>query len=207
MTAFLLATALVALAEMGDKTQLLAFLLAARFRKPMPIIAGILVATVVNHAGAGAIGVWLTSLIGADTMRWLLGLSFLAMAGWILIPDKIDEDEQQQGSRFGVFGTTVIAFFLAEMGDKTQIATVALSARYAGEFVWVIAGTTLGMMLANVPAVYLGNHFAQKLPVRWIHAVAALIFAAMMLGGYLWFRKTAAARQRAAVDPQLRTVS
>lgn len=181
MTAFLLATALVALAEMGDKTQLLAFLLAARFRKPMPIIAGILVATVVNHAGAGAIGVWLTSLIGADTMRWLLGLSFLAMAGWILIPDKIDEDEQQQGSRFGVFGTTVIAFFLAEMGDKTQIATVALSARYAGEFVWVIAGTTLGMMLANVPAVYLGNHFAQKLPVRWIHAVAALIFAAMGL--------------------------
>ena len=181
MEAFLVSTGIVALAEIGDKTQLLAFLLAARFRKPMPIIAGILVATVVNHAGAGAIGVWLTSLIGADTMRWLLGLSFLAMAGWILIPDKIDEDEQQQGSRFGVFGTTVIAFFLAEMGDKTQIATVALSARYAGEFVWVIAGTTLGMMLANVPAVYLGNHFAQKLPVRWIHAVAALIFAAMGL--------------------------
>jgi putative Ca2+/H+ antiporter (TMEM165/GDT1 family) len=177
MTAFLISAALVALAEMGDKTQLLAFLLAARFRQPVPIVMGIFVATIVNHAGAGAVGVWLTHFIGHDTMRWLLGISFIAMAGWILIPDTIDDDEQQQNTRFGVFGTTVIAFFLAEMGDKTQIATVALSAKYAADFVWVIAGTTLGMMLANVPAVYLGNHFAQKLPIHWIHGVVAVIFA------------------------------
>lgn len=176
MHAFLIATTLVALAEMGDKTQLLAFLLAARFRQPRPIVAGILVATLVNHAGAGAIGLWITHFIGPDLLRWILGCSFLAMAIWILIPDKIEEEAEQE-HRFGVFGATVVAFFMAEMGDKTQIATVALSARYAGEFVWVIAGTTLGMMLANVPAVYLGNHFAQKLPLRWIHGVAAFIFA------------------------------
>lgn len=176
MTAFLLATALVALAEMGDKTQLLAFLLAARFRQPLPIVLGILVATLVNHAFAGAIGVWITQLIGQNIMQWVLGLSFIIMGAWILIPDKIDEDEQLNNARFGVFGTTVIAFFLAEMGDKTQIATVALSAKYAQEFIWVILGTTCGMMLANVPAVYLGNHFAKKLPIRLIHGVAAAIF-------------------------------
>ena len=176
MNAFFIATALVALAEMGDKTQLLAFVLAARFRQPLPIVAGIFVATIVNHAFAGAAGMWITHLIGAENMRWILGVSFILMAAWILVPDKIDEEEEQ-ALRFGVFGTTVIAFFLAEMGDKTQIATVALSAKYASEFVWVIAGTTFGMMLANVPAVYLGNHFAQKLPIRWIHAVAAAIFA------------------------------
>ncbi|PTQ90633.1 TMEM165/GDT1 family protein [Agitococcus lubricus] len=182
MYAFVLATILVALAEMGDKTQLLAFLLAARFRQPLPIIAGIFVATIINHAGAGALGVWLTQLIGTDSLRWLLGLGFIAMAAWMLIPDKL-EDNMAQSPRFGVFGTTLIAFFLAEMGDKTQIATVALSANYAQDFVWVIIGTTLGMMLANVPAVYLGNHFAQKLPLAWIHGVAALIFA--VIGGWI----------------------
>lgn len=177
MTALLLATALVALAEMGDKTQLLAFLLAARFRQPIPIILGIFVATLVNHAFAGAVGMYLNTLIGPNNMRWVLGIGFLIMAAWLLIPDQLDETENQHSSRFGVFGTTVIAFFMAEMGDKTQIATVALSAKYAADFVWVIVGTTLGMMLANVPAVYLGNHFAQKLPIRLIHGVAASIFA------------------------------
>ncbi len=179
MHAFLIATALVALAEMGDKTQLLAFLLAARFRKPVPIVAGIFVATVVNHAFAGAVGMWLTQLIGAETMRWILGLSFIAMAAWILVPDTVDETEEGKEHRFGVFGATTIAFFLAEMGDKTQIATVALGARYAADLTWVVAGTTLGMMLANVPAVYLGNHFAKKLPLKLIHGICAAIFAAI----------------------------
>ncbi|HNJ86463.1 MAG TPA: TMEM165/GDT1 family protein, partial [Agitococcus sp.] len=137
MTAFLLATALVALAEMGDKTQLLAFLLAARFRQPIPIVLGIFVATIINHAFAGAVGMYLNSLIGQDNMRWILGIGFLIMAAWLLIPDELDEQQEQDSSRFGVFGTTVIAFFLAEMGDKTQIATVALSAKYAADFVWV----------------------------------------------------------------------
>jgi len=188
MTAFFLATALVALAEMGDKTQLLAFLLAARFRKPIPIILGILVATLLNHAAAGAVGVYISQMIGQETMRWLLGIGFLLMAVWLLIPDQLDENTETKESKFGVFGTTVIAFFLAEMGDKTQIATVALSAKYMEDFVWVIAGTTVGMMLANVPAVYLGNHFAQKLPIRWIHAIAASIFAA--IGIFILFGKT-----------------
>lgn len=187
MTAFFLATALVALAEMGDKTQLLAFLLAARFRKPIPIILGILVATLLNHAAAGAVGVYISQMIGQETMRWLLGIGFLLMAVWLLIPDQLDDNTETKESRFGVFGTTVIAFFLAEMGDKTQIATVALSAKYIEDFVWVIAGTTVGMMLANVPAVYLGNHFAQKLPIRWIHAIAASIFAA--IGVFILFGK------------------
>lgn len=176
MTAFFLATALVALAEMGDKTQLLAFVLAARFRKPLPIIAGIFVATIANHAGAGLLGSWISHWLGGEVLRWLLGIGFLAMAAWMLVPDELDEDAQQE-PRFGVFFTTIMAFFMAEMGDKTQIATVALAARYAQELVWVVAGTTLGMMLANVPAVYLGNHFAQKLPLRWIHGIAAAIFA------------------------------
>ncbi len=188
MNAFLIATALVALAEMGDKTQLLAFLLAARFRKPIPIVAGIFVATLINHAGAGAVGMWVTQMVGADVMRWILGISFIAMAAWILVPDKIDEEETPKEHRFGVFGATAVAFFLAEMGDKTQIATVALSARYAADFVWVIAGTTLGMMLANVPAVYLGNHFAAKLPLKLIHGVCAAIFAA--IGVFVLMGKT-----------------
>lgn len=177
MEAFLVSTGIVALAEIGDKTQLLALLLAAKFRKPVPIILGILVATLANHGLAGAIGTWLTSLASPDVLRWVLGISFLAMAGWILVPDKIDEDETKL-ARFGVFGTTVIAFFLAEMGDKTQVATVALAAQYHAVFA-VVAGTTLGMLLANVPAVLLGDRVATRMPVRTVHAVAAALFAVL----------------------------
>ena len=175
MEAFLLSTGIVALAEIGDKTQLLAFILAARYRKPTPIILGILIATLANHAVAGALGSWIASLISPTYLRWILGISFIAMAIWTLIPDKFDEKDVKL-RRFGVFGTTLVAFFLAEMGDKTQIATVALAAQYAA--LWaVVAGTTLGMMIANVPAVFLGSRIAHRIPVRLVHAVAALIFA------------------------------
>lgn len=174
--AFFVSTGIVALAEIGDKTQLLAFMLAARFRQTWPIIFGILVATLANHAFAGAVGTWLTSVISPDTLRWILGISFLAMAVWILIPDKIDDDDLRVRSGIGVFGTTVIAFFLAEMGDKTQIATVALAAQYEA-FIAVVLGTTLGMMLANVPAVLVGDKLAHRLPVRLVHCIAAGIFA------------------------------
>lgn len=184
MDAFLIATGIVALAEIGDKTQLLSFLLAARYKKPWPIIAGIFVATLVNHALAGAVGSWLTALMGPDTLRWVLGISFILMAGWMLIPDKLDEDEANVAPRFGVFGTTLIAFFLAEMGDKTQVATVALAAQYA-DFFMVVAGTTVGMMIANVPAVLVGDKLAAKMPVQLVHGIAALIFA--VLGGYVLF--------------------
>lgn len=176
MEAFLVSTGVVALGEMGDKTQLLAIVLAAMFRKPWPIVAGIFVATLANHAAAGALGGWVAHLLGPDVLRWVIGLSFLAMAAWMLIPDKIDEDSAAGKQRFGVFGTTVIAFFLAEMGDKTQIATVALAARYA-EVVQVVLGTTFGMMLANVPAVFLGDKIAKKVSMQWVHAIAAGIFA------------------------------
>jgi putative Ca2+/H+ antiporter (TMEM165/GDT1 family) len=175
LDAFLISTGVVALAEIGDKTQLLAFILAAKFRKPIPIILGVLVSTIANHAFAGALGAWITSLVSPETMRWILGVSFIGMAIWTLIPDKFDESEAKF-ARFGVFGTTVIAFFLAEMGDKTQVATVALAAQYHA-FVPVVAGTTLGMMIANVPAVLLGDRIAGKIPVRIVHAIAALIFA------------------------------
>jgi putative Ca2+/H+ antiporter (TMEM165/GDT1 family) len=178
MQAFLIATGLVALAEIGDKTQLLAFMLAARFRRPWPIVAGIFVATVFNHAAAGALGSWLTGLISPTALRWGLGLSFLAMAGWMLIPDKLDEDDTPKPGH-GLFVTTVIAFFLAEMGDKTQIATIALAARFPADFIGVVAGTTAGMMVANVPAVLLGGRLAGKLPVRLVHRIAALIFAGL----------------------------
>ncbi len=162
---------------MGDKTQLLALLLAARFRRPLPIILGILVATLVNHALAGLLGDWIARALGPDVLRWVIGLSFLGMAVWMMIPDKLDE-EAERPLRFGVFGTTVIAFFLAEMGDKTQIATVALAARYT-DLVAVVAGTTLGMMLANVPAVLLGDVVARKVSMKLVHGVAAAIFAVL----------------------------
>ena len=178
MEAFLVSTGVVALGEMGDKTQLLAIVLAAAFRKPVPIIAGILVATLVNHAAAGAVGGWVAQALGPDVLRWVIGLGFLAMAGWMLIPDKMDDDALGTERRFGVFGTTVVAFFLAEMGDKTQIATVALAARYS-ELLLVVLGTTLGMMLANVPAVFLGDKIAQKVSMRLVHGVAAAIFAVL----------------------------
>ena len=178
MDAFLVSTSIVALAEIGDKTQLLAFILAAKFRKPLPIVLGILAATLANHAGAGALGAWLTSLVEPETLRWVLGLSFLGMAAWTLIPDEFDEKDARL-ARLGVFGTTLIAFFLAEMGDKTQIATVALAAQYQTALVVVVAGTTLGMMIANVPAVLLGDRIAGRMPVRLVHGVAAAIFAAL----------------------------
>ncbi len=177
MEAFLVSTGIVALGEMGDKTQLLALLLAARFRRPVPIVLGILVATLVNHALAGAVGDWIARALGPDLLRWVIGGSFIAMAAWMLIPDKIDEAEGGH-QRFGVFGTTVLAFFLAEMGDKTQIATVALAARYT-DLVAVVAGTTLGMMIANVPAVLLGDVVAKKVSMTLVHGIAALIFAVL----------------------------
>ena len=175
LTAFLISIGVVALAEIGDKTQLLALALAAKYRKPWPIIFGILIATLANHFFAGAVGTWLTRTIGPEAMRWALGLSFIAMALWMLIPDRLDDDTDK-ASRFGVFGTTLIAFFIVEMGDKTQIATVALAARYDA-LVAVVAGTTIGMMIANVPAVLLGNVAADKLPKRVMNGLAAVVFA------------------------------
>ena len=177
MEAFLISTGIVALAEIGDKTQLLAFILAAKFRKPLPIIIGILVATVVNHAFASALGSWITSLLRPETLRWVLGVSFIGMAIWTLIPDRFDENDAKLG-RFGIFGTTLVAFFLAEMGDKTQVATVALAAQYHA-FFSVLAGTTLGMMIANVPAVLLGDRIAHRMPTRIVRSVAAGIFAVL----------------------------
>jgi putative Ca2+/H+ antiporter (TMEM165/GDT1 family) len=177
MEAFFVSTGIVALAEIGDKTQLLAFVLAAKFRRPLPIVAAIFVATVANHAFAAAIGAWITSLMGPEILRWVLGASFLAMAVWTLIPDKIDE-EDTQFARYGVFLTTLIAFFVAEMGDKTQVATVALAARYHS-IVAVVCGTTLGMMLANVPAVYLGDRIANRISLKLVHGIAAALFAAL----------------------------
>lgn len=182
MNSFLVSAAVVAAAEIGDKTQLLALVLAAKLRKPIPIIFGILVATLANHAAAAAIGTWLTRMIGPDLMRWLLGISFIAMGIWTLIPDKPDLDDEKAPSPkggWGVFGTTVAAFFLLEMGDKTQIATVALAAKYSN-LALVTAGTTFGMMLANVPAVLLGDVAAKKLPLAFVRAVAAALF--LLLG-------------------------
>ncbi len=179
MEAFWVSTGVVALGEMGDKTQLLAVLLAARFKKPVPIIFGILLATLANHALAGAVGGWVAAALGADVLRWVIGLSFIAMAAWMLVPDEIDEVlAVKEVATWGVLGTTVVAFFLAEMGDKTQIATVALAARYS-DLVWVVAGSTLGMMLANVPAVYLGDKVAERVPMAWVHGVSALIFVVL----------------------------
>lgn len=179
MEAFLVSTGIVALAEMGDKTQLLALLLAARFRKPWPIVLGIFTATIVNHALAGAVGAWVTQVLGETALRWILGGSFIAMAVWMLIPDKLDEDDSPKSSRFGVFGTTLIAFFLAEMGDKTQIATVMLAARFVGDYAWVVAGTTLGMMLANAPVVWLGDKLVKRVPIKLVHGISAAIFLAL----------------------------
>lgn len=181
MEAFLVSTGVVALAELGDKTQLLAFMLAARFRRPLPIVMGILVATIANHAVAGALGAWVSALLGPDLMRWVLGLSFLAMAVWIMVPDQLEESESQVVPR-GVFVATVIAFFFAEMGDKTQIATVALGAQFHN-VVMVAAGTTLGMMLANVPAVYLGEAATRIVPLKYVRIGAALIFLGIGLWG------------------------
>lgn len=180
MEAFFVSTAIVALAEMGDKTQLLALVLAARFRKPWPIVLGILVATLANHGLAGALGAWVTTVVGPQVLRWILGVSFIAMAVWMLIPDKLDEGDADGAPRWGVFGTTLVAFFLAEMGDKTQIATVMLAAQY-NAYLWVVAGTTLGMMLANAPVVWLGDRITHLVPIRVVHGVSAVIFLVLGL--------------------------
>jgi Ca2+/H+ antiporter, TMEM165/GDT1 family len=185
MDAFLVSTGIVALAEMGDKTQLLSLVLAARFRKPWPIVFGILVATLANHALAGAAGAWVTTLIGPQVLRWVLGGSFIAMAAWMLIPDKLDEGDGDKAPRLGVFGTTLVAFFLAEMGDKTQIATMMLAAQY-NAWAAVVAGTTLGMMVANVPVVWFGDRVTRRVPIRVVHLVSALIFAGLGAAAIGW---------------------
>lgn len=176
MESLLVSTGVVALAEIGDKTQLLAFILAARFKKPAPIILGILAATVVNHGLAGALGAWITATLSPEVLRWVLGASFIGMAIWTLIPDKMDEEETQVAQRFGVFGATLVTFFLAEMGDKTQVATVAMAAHYAAP-VLVVIGTTLGMLIADVPAVFAGDKLAHRIPMKLVHSIAAAIFA------------------------------
>lgn len=173
-------TLIVALAEIGDKTQLLALLLAARFRKPWPIIWGIVAATLANHFAAGAVGNWVASFFSAATLSWILAASFVAVALWTLVPDKLDDDEESGLKKYGPFLTTLIAFFLAEMGDKTQVATVMLAAQYP-HFILVVAGTTLGMLLANVPVVLAGNFAADKLPLTLIRRLAALAFGALAI--------------------------
>jgi putative Ca2+/H+ antiporter (TMEM165/GDT1 family) len=180
MEAFFVSAGIVALAEIGDKTQLLAIVLSARYRRPLPIIAGILFATIANHALAGLVGRLVMASVSPTWLKLGLAAAFAGMAVWILIPDTLEESETTASTRFGIFGTTVIAFFLAEMGDKTQIATVALAARYSSVLA-VVSGTTIGMLLANVPAVFLGNRLAERLPVRLVHGVAAAIFAVLAI--------------------------
>ena len=184
MEALLVSTGVVALAEIGDKTQLLALILAARFRKPLPIILGILLATTVNHGLAGALGAWITATVSPGILRWVLGLSFLAMAVWTMIPDEIEEEETQVARRLGVFGATLVTFFLAEMGDKTQIATVAMAAHY-GTPLLVVIGTTAGMLVADVPAVFVGEKLAGRIPMKLVHSIAAAIFALLGLATLL----------------------
>ncbi|SDR90991.1 Putative Ca2+/H+ antiporter, TMEM165/GDT1 family [Halopseudomonas litoralis] len=180
MEAFLVSTGIVSLAEIGDKTQLLALLLAARFRRPWPIIWGILLATIANHALAGAVGQLVADLLSDTWLYSLLAISFLAVAAWTLVPDKLDDDNTPPISRYGAFVAALVAFFLAEMGDKTQIATVVLAAQFDA-YLWVVAGTTLGMMLANVPVVFLGNVAAGKLPLGLIRVITSLIFLVLAL--------------------------
>ncbi|CAE6780756.1 TMEM165/GDT1 family protein [Burkholderia sp. R-69980] len=181
MQSFLVSTSVVGLAEIGDKTQLLSLVLAARYRKPIPIILGVLAATLLNHGASGALGVWLASILSPNVLNWAVVVSFAVMAVWILIPDKLDDaDAVLTRNSMGVFGTTAVTFFVAEMGDKTQIVTIALAARFH-EFFGVVAGTTLGMMLANVPVIYLGHKFADRLPTKAVHILAAVIF--VCLGG------------------------
>ena len=185
LESLLVSTGVVALAEIGDKTQLLAFLLAARFKKPLPIIGGILVATLFNHGLAGALGAWITTAVSPQILRWVLGVSFIGMAAWTMVPDEIEKEEDHFAGRIGVFGATLVTFFLAEMADKTQIATIALTARY-GQPLLVVIGTTAGMLIADVPAVFVGERLAGRIPMRLVHGVAAAIFlvlgAATLLG-------------------------
>ena len=178
LESLLISTGVIALAEIGDKTQLLAFLLAARFKKPVPIILGILIATIFNHGLAGALGSWVTQAVSPETLRWILGASFIGMAIWTLIPDEIEEEETKIANKLGVFGATLVTFFLAEMGDKTQLATVVMAAHYQSAIL-VVIGTTLGMLIADVPAVFIGNKFASKIPMKLIHGIAAAVFGIM----------------------------
>ncbi|ENU21051.1 hypothetical protein F994_00519 [Acinetobacter bohemicus ANC 3994] len=177
MYEFLISTAIVALAEMGDKTQLLALLLAARFRKPIPILLAILLATLLNHGISAVLGQWITTVLSPDVLLWIVSLGFIAMALWMLVPDQLDDetDSINKWQRYGVFGATFVLFFLAEIGDKTQVATIALAARFDSIF-WVMAGTTVGMMIANAPAVFIGDKLADKLPISLIHKIGASIF-------------------------------
>ena len=205
MEAFLISTGIVALAEIGDKTQLLSLVLAARFRKPWPIVWGILVATLANHGLAGALGSWVTTQLGPEALRWVLGGSFLAMAVWILVPDKLDEGDQDAPPRFGIFATTVFAFFIAEMGDKTQVATVMLAAQFNSWF-WVVAGTTLGMMLANAPVVWLGDALTRRVSLKWVHRISAVVFA--VLGGLaLWGGPASIERNDAPVEAPQKAIA
>jgi putative Ca2+/H+ antiporter (TMEM165/GDT1 family) len=176
--AFWWSTGVVALGEMGDKTQLLALVLAARFRRPWPIVGGIALATLANHAMAGVLGHWVARWLGADVLRWVVGLGFLAMAAWMLVPDKVDASEADRTRDLSVFATTVVAFFLAEMGDKTQLATVALAARYP-DLMAVVLGTTFGLLLANVPVVFAGDRLLRRVSMPLLHGLAALLFALM----------------------------
>ena len=181
MEAFLVSILVVAVGEIGDKTQLLALLLASRLRAPVAIVLGILCATLANHALAGLVGVGLSRWLGPTVLRWLIGVSFLALAGWALVPDRAEDDDKARPvGALGAFGTTVVCFFLAEMGDKTQLATVALAAQY-DRLVAVVAGTTMGMMIADVPAVLLGNFAAHRIPFKLVRLVAAALFAALGL--------------------------
>ena len=189
MDSFLVSTAVVAVAEIGDKTQLLAMMLAARFRKPIPIILGILFATLANHALAAWAGGLAAAWMGPDIARWVLGLSFIAMAAWMMVPDAAPDDGAGRTGAAGAFLATLVSFFLVEIGDKTQVATIALAARYESVFV-VTLGTTLGMMIANVPAVLMGEVAARKIPMRLAHGLAAAIFAALGLAALLGFGDT-----------------
>ena len=183
-----LSAGVVALAEMGDKTQLLSLMMAARYPKQsIAIIAGIFVATIANHACAAYLGHWLMTLVSPDLMRWILGLSFLGIGLWLLVPDHIDDAAESKlvDKAIQVFTLTVTLFFLAEMGDKTQIATIALGAKY-DDVVAVTIGTTLGMMLANAPAVWLGQKFTRRMPIKWVHGLAALTFIAIGVVTLVW---------------------
>ncbi|RYD16092.1 MAG: TMEM165/GDT1 family protein [Lysobacteraceae bacterium] len=185
MQTLLVATAAVAIAEIGDKTQLLSLMLAARYRRPWPICLGILVATLLNHALAGSAGALIAGLLSPRVLEWLVAASFFAVAAWTLVPDKVDDEAAGQGAGHGVLLATTFAFFLAEMGDKTQVATVVLAAQYAP--LWqVVVGTTIGMLLANVPVVWFGARFADRLPLRAARIGAALLFAA--LGAWILLR-------------------
>ena len=177
MYELLISTAIVALAEMGDKTQLLALLLAARFRKPVPILLAILFATLLNHGISAVLGQWITTVLSPVVLLWIVSVGFIAMALWMLVPDELEDetDNINKWQKYGVFGATFVLFFLAEIGDKTQVATVALAARFDSVF-WVMIGTTIGMMIANAPAVFVGNKLADKLPIPLIHKIGASIF-------------------------------